>query len=126
VIERMVAQFAMPVEIVGEPTCRAEDGLALSSRNGYLSPQERAEAVQLSAQLRAMAAAVQAGLNDGVTLENQATQALSARGWKVDYVSLRQRLDLLPPAPGEPIAGRCVALAAAKLGHTRLIDNLEL
>ncbi len=126
VIERMVAQFALPVEIVGEPTCRAEDGLALSSRNGYLSPQERAEAVQLSAQLRAMAAAVRAGTTDVTTLEAEATRALGARGWKVDYVTVRRRLDLLPPTPDEPLAGQCVALAAARLGQTRLIDNLEL
>ena len=126
VIERMVHQFALPIEIVGEPTCRADDGLALSSRNGYLSPEERQEAVQLSTQLRAMAAALQAGASDCAELEARAAQALTVRGWQVDYITVRRRQDLLPPAPGETLLGRTVALAAAKLGQTRLIDNLEL
>jgi pantoate--beta-alanine ligase len=116
----------MPTQIVGEPTCRAEDGLALSSRNGYLSPTERSEAVQLSAQLRAIKLAVQQGTTDVAQLESQAARALSERGWKVDYITLRRRLDLLPPEHGEALAGRCVVLAAAKLGQTRLIDNLEI
>ncbi len=125
VVERLVNQFAMPIEIVGEPTCRAEDGLALSSRNGYLSPQERAEAVQLSLQLQALAAAVRSGATDLSALEVRAAQALVERGWQVDYITVRRRLDLLAPEPGETISGRCVALAAARLGQTRLIDNLE-
>ncbi len=126
VIERMVNQFALPVKIVGVPICRAEDGLALSSRNGYLSATERTQAVQLSAQLRQIADAVQAGATDLQTLEDQAHRTLSQSGWQVDYVSVRRRLDLLPPAQGETVAGRCVALAAARLGQTRLIDNLEI
>ncbi len=125
VVERLVNQFAMPIEIVGEPTCRAEDGLALSSRNGYLSPQERAEAVQLSLQLQALAAAVRSGATDLSALEVRVAQALVERGWQVDYITVRRRLDLLAPEPGETISGRCVALAAARLGQTRLIDNLE-
>jgi pantoate--beta-alanine ligase len=126
VIERMVSQFALPTRIVGEPTCRAEDGLALSSRNGYLSASERTEAVQLSAQLRAIARAVQTGSQDVAGLETQATQALQARGWRVDYITLRRRIDLMPPEPGAALSGECVVLAAAKLGQTRLIDNLEI
>jgi pantoate--beta-alanine ligase len=126
VVERMVKQFALPVEIVGVPTCRAQDGLALSSRNGYLSPSERSESVQLHVQLRALAESVRAGATDAQGLAQQASQALAQRGWQVDYLTVRRRMDLLPPEPGQALAGQCVVLAAAKLGATRLIDNLEI
>lgn len=122
IIRHMVRQFALPIEIVGGETRRADDGLALSSRNGYLGETERAEAVQLSAALRAMATAIQAGERDLGALEARAMQLLEQRGWKPDYVVLRRRSDLQAPAPGEPL----VALAAARLGTTRLIDNLEI
>ncbi len=122
VIRRMVEQLALPIEIVGGETGRANDGLALSSRNGYLSATERAEAVQLSAALRRIEAAVRAGARDWAALEREAVAALTARGWKPDYVAIRRRRDLGAPADGEPL----VVLAAAKLGSTRLIDNLEL
>ncbi len=122
VIRHMVRQFALPIEIVGGETRRADDGLALSSRNGYLGETERAEAVQLSAALRAMATAIKAGERDLGALEARAMQSLEQRGWKPDYVVLRRRSDLQAPAPGEPL----VALAAARLGTTRLIDNLEI
>ncbi len=125
VIRNMVQQLAMPIEIVGGETCRAEDGLALSSRNGYLGPAERAEAATLNRTLRAAAQAVQAGGRDFAALEATAMQALSARGWAPDYVAIRRRQDLLPPQPGEG-PGALVALAAARLGATRLIDNLEI
>ncbi|MDI9329733.1 MAG: pantoate--beta-alanine ligase [Alphaproteobacteria bacterium] len=129
IIERMVHQFALPTRIVGEPTCRADDGLALSSRNGYLSPPERAQAIELYAQLRAIAQAVQtapAGRLDMQALEHKATMALQTNGWQVDYITLRRRMDLLPPTPDESILGQSVVLAAARLGATRLIDNLEV
>lgn len=122
VIRRMVDQLALPIEIVGGETGRAADGLALSSRNGYLSAAERAEAVQLSAALRRIEAAVRAGERDWATLEADAMKGLAERGWKPDYVAIRRRRDLGAPADGEPL----VVLAAAKLGTTRLIDNLEL
>ncbi len=122
VIRRMVDQLALPIEIVGGETGRAADGLALSSRNGYLSAAERAEAVQLSAALRRIEAAVRAGSRDWAALEAQALDGLAARGWKPDYVAIRRRRDLGAPIEGEPL----VVLAAAKLGTTRLIDNLEL
>ncbi len=122
VIRRMVDQLALPIEIVGGETGRAADGLALSSRNGYLGAAERAEAVQLSAALRHIEAAVRAGERDWPKLETEAMNALAARGWKPDYVAIRRRRDLGAPADGEPL----VVLAAAKLGTTRLIDNLEL
>ncbi|WP_390346117.1 pantoate--beta-alanine ligase [Variovorax boronicumulans] len=121
-IRHMVRQFALPIEIVGGETFRADDGLALSSRNGYLSATERAEAVQLSKALRAMAEAVRAGERDVATLEARAMQSLAQRGWQPDYVVLRRRADLQAPQPGDAL----VALAAARLGSTRLIDNLEI
>jgi pantoate--beta-alanine ligase len=122
VIRHMVRQFALPIEIVGSETRRADDGLALSSRNGYLGQSARVEAVQLSLALKAMAAAVQAGERDFAAIEARAMQSLSARGWQPDYMVLRRRADLQAPAADEPL----VALAAARLGSTRLIDNLEI
>ena len=121
-IRHMVRQFALPIEIVGSETFRADDGLALSSRNGYLSKTERAEAVQLSKALNTMAEAVQAGERDLAAIEARAMQALAQRGWQPDYLVLRRRADLQTPTAGEPL----VALAAARLGGTRLIDNLEI
>lgn len=121
-IRHMVRQFALPIEIVGSETRRAEDGLALSSRNGYLSEAERTEAVQLSKALRAMADALRSGERDLAAIEARAMRSLQARGWQPDYMVLRRRADLQAPAAGEPL----VALAAARLGKTRLIDNLEI
>ncbi|MBI5256705.1 MAG: pantoate--beta-alanine ligase [Burkholderiales bacterium] len=122
VIRRMVRQMALPIDIVPGETSRAEDGLALSSRNGYLSPAERAEAVQLSQALRQVQAQVQAGRQDWAALEAEAVQVLAARGWAPDYVAIRRQADLGAPQAGTPL----VVLAAARLGSTRLIDNLEL
>jgi len=122
VIRHMVSQFALPIEIVGSETRRAQDGLALSSRNGYLSKAERSEAVQLSRMLQAMAAAVRDGDRNFGAVEAHAMQVLSERGWEPDYMVLRRRSDLKEPMIGEPM----VALAAARLGNTRLIDNLEM
>ncbi len=121
-IRRMVQQFALPIEIIGAPTLRASDGLALSSRNGYLSEPERMEAVQLSQTLKSMAAALRTGTTDIATIEAQAMHALTARGWQPDYLTVRRRSDLQLPLPGDPL----VVLGAAKLGKTRLIDNLEV
>lgn len=124
VIRNLVQQMALPIEILAGPTTRAADGLALSSRNGYLSAAERAEAPQLQALLQHMAQRVRAeGLDAVATIEAQAHAALAARGWQPDYLCIRRRADLqAPTALGEPL----VALAAAKLGTTRLIDNLEI
>ena len=118
----MVRQLALPIGIVAGETSRAADGLALSSRNGYLDAVQRAEAVQLSAALQRIADAVAAGGRDWAKLESDAMTRLAARDWKPDYVAIRRQHDLGEPAPGEPL----VVLAAAKLGSTRLIDNLEL
>lgn len=127
VIRRMVEQFALPVRIVAGETSRAGDGLALSSRNGYLGEAERAESVQLSLALQAMREAVCAGERDIAGIERRATDALAARGWAPDYLTLRRRADLLSPSPEDLAAGTpLVALAAARLGTTRLIDNLEV
>jgi len=121
VIRRMVAQFAMPIDIVAGETQRADDGLALSSRNGYLSAAERQEAVQLSLTLARMAEQARAGA-DVASIEAEAMEFLAARGWKPDYMTLRRRSDLQVPVQGDAL----VALGAARLGGTRLIDNLEL
>ncbi len=130
VIRRMVQQFALPIEVIGGATLRAPDGLALSSRNGYLSVDERVEAVQLSMALNQMAQAVKAGQSDIAALEQLAMAALRARGWQPDYLTLRRRADLQSPAAAEVSAlvqqAGLVVLGAAKLGGTRLIDNLEV
>ncbi len=131
VIRRMVQQLALPVTIVGGETERAPDGLALSSRNSYLSEAERAEAVQLSLALRALARDALAAA-DGLpaqlaTLEDRATRALTQRGWQPDYLTVRRRSDLQPPqASDATTAQSLVVLGAARLGSTRLIDNFEI
>jgi len=122
VIRQMVEQFALPVDVVGGETCRADDGLALSSRNGYLSAAERQQATQLSAELKALAYALRSGNTNCAALEATAMQSLADKGWKPDYVVVRRRIDLQCPQPGDAL----VVLAAARLGTTRLIDNLEV
>ena len=127
IVRNMARQFALPTEIIGAETFRAEDGLALSSRNGYLSDAERAEAPALYRNLNAVADAVRGGEHDVAAVEQRAMLDLAGRGWQPDYVSIRKRIDLQAPSAadmerGEPL----VVLAAAKLGSTRLIDNLEI
>lgn len=125
VIRHMVQQFALPIEVVAGETCRAADGLALSSRNGYLSLEERQEAVALSQALKQLAQQwLNAAPNDRSAVEPRALDALRARGWAPDYLTVRRRADLLP-ATAADAAGSLVALGAARLGSTRLIDNLE-
>ena len=130
VIRQMVQQFALPITIVAGDTARAPDGLALSSRNGYLSLQERQEAVALSQALRHLSERwLQALQQSDITapphaLEAQAMDVLRARGWQPDYLTVRRRTDL-QPATAHDGAGTLVALGAARLGSTRLIDNLE-
>ncbi len=127
VIRHMVRQLALPLQVLAGPTQRAADGLALSSRNGYLSAEERAEAPALAHTLRALAAEVQAGATDVPALEARAMATLRARGWAPDYVALRCQADLALPAATPALATQpLVVLAAARLGRTRLIDNLEL
>jgi pantoate--beta-alanine ligase len=125
VIRHMVKQFALPVTIHGGEIVRAPDGLALSSRNGYLSAAERAQAPQLVQALRTLAANVLAGEHNLAALEQHAMDTLAAQGWQPDYLTVRRREDLLPPGPADLQPGRLVALGAARLGRTRLIDNWE-
>jgi pantoate--beta-alanine ligase len=122
IIRNMAQQFAMPVDIVGGETQRAEDGLALSSRNGYLSPAERAQAVQLSAALHSIAGSIQAGATDFEALSAESMRAMARNGWNPDYISIHRQVDLQTPDAGDAL----VVLAAARLGTTRLIDNLEI
>jgi pantoate--beta-alanine ligase len=130
VIRRMVQQFALDVEVQGAPTLRAADGLALSSRNNYLSPADRAEAVHLSQALQAMAQALRNGASDIKSLEQQALRDLTERGWQPDYLTVRRRHDLQSPASSDLAKlvqnGGLVVLGAARIGSTRLIDNLEV
>jgi pantoate--beta-alanine ligase len=122
IVRKMVRQLALPIEIVAGETTRAEDGLALSSRNTYLSAAERAEAPALARELARIAASVQRGSADWPALEAAVMQALRARGWAPDYVAIRRQSDLGAPRVGDAL----VALGAARMGSTRLIDNLEL
>ena len=125
VIRRMTRQFALPIEIEGGETTRAADGLALSSRNGYLSDAERAHAIELAQALATLARQFTEGGTPLATLEARACQALADRGWQPDYLSVRRRTDLGIPAADAPRSGDWVALGAARIGATRLIDNLE-
>ena len=121
VIRYLARDLAFPVELLAGETLREDDGLAMSSRNQYLSPEERAVAPQLHRTLQAMRVVSQAGTSRA-EVEARARARLKAAGFDVDYVALR-RPDLTEPADGE--TGPRVALVAARLGRTRLIDNLE-
>ncbi len=127
IIESMVRQLVLPIEILAAPTVRDGTGLALSSRNGYLDDPQRREAAQLNASLHQVAAAVKGGRTDWSSLEREALEFLRARGWQPDYVAIRRRRDLAAaPAEGSSTDDPLIALGAAKLGGTRLIDNLEI
>ena len=135
IIRQMAHQFALPVEIVAGETIRADDGLALSSRNAYLSDAERAEAPHLQASLQQLRLDVldaihRAGqpLDQSLReLEKKTVDTLTQRGWQPDYIAIRKRADLLAPSNDDLLAKKeLVILAAAKLGKTRLIDNLEI
>ena len=127
IIQNMARQFALPTDIVAAETYRADDGLALSSRNGYLSTDERTEAPHLYQQLNDVAQAVRDDHINLNQLEMQAQEKLSSRGWLPDYIAIRKQSDLQKPT-GEDLERQepLVVLAAAKLGNTRLIDNLEI
>ena len=124
VIRAMVRELNFPLHIIGAETLRAEDGLALSSRNGYLSTQDRQEAPRLYRTLCELDAKLKSGAPDFAALEQSARRALESNGWRVDYVSVRDSSTLLPPCAGE--VKHLVVLAAAYLGTTRLIDNIEI
>jgi pantoate--beta-alanine ligase len=131
IIRQMAKQFAIPVDIIPGETIRADDGLALSSRNSYLSTEERAEAPELQRALKEVREQVlQLKERNVVSLseiEKKAVAALAGRGWQPDYIAIRKQSDLAPASneslhAGEPL----VILTAAKIGKTRLIDNLEI
>lgn len=137
IIRQMAHQFALPVEIVAGETIRADDGLALSSRNAYLSEAERTEAPHLQTSLQELRHAVLDTMHHASPmkpldqslheLEKKTTDALTQRGWQPDYIAIRKRTDLLAPSKEDLLAKKeLVILAAAKLGKTRLIDNLEV
>ncbi|MNJ30712.1 Pantothenate synthetase [compost metagenome] len=123
VIRALVRDLNMPIQIIGEPTVRAEDGLALSSRNGYLSDEQRATAPALYRVLSQMAAAIEQGERNYPALIANGQQQLSAAGFRPDYLEIRQALSLRPAASEDR---DLVILVAAFLGATRLIDNLHL
>ena len=123
VIRALERQLNFGIEIVGAETVRDQDGLALSSRNGYLSAQERAKAPQLQRELKKIKDALEAGSRRFGRHDEMAAADLTMAGWKVDYVALRTQADLAPPKPHDT---KLVVLAAAWLGKTRLIDNLEI
>jgi pantoate--beta-alanine ligase len=122
IIRRMVQQLSLPVEIVGGETVRDANGLALSSRNGYLSPAELIEAAELGRTLRALASEVRAGGVAWPDLERNAMQSLRSRHWQPDYIAVRSGVDLGVAGAADPL----IVIGAAKLGGTRLIDNYEL
>jgi pantoate--beta-alanine ligase len=127
IVRGMVQSFNMPIQIVPAETIRAPDGLALSSRNTYLTPEERAEAPNLYRALREIADAIAAGRTDYANLEAQGRMELAQRGWKVDYVAVRHGLALRIPHPeGYDHPNLLIVLAAATLGTTRLIDNVDV
>jgi pantoate--beta-alanine ligase len=131
IVRNMSKQFALPTEIIAAETYRAEDGLALSSRNVYLSASERAEAPVLYQTLNTVSQQVLQQTRSGdvnlINIERDAMAQLTARGWQPDYISVRRRTDLQLPTAEQVAAGEpLIVLAAAKLGATRLIDNLEI
>jgi pantoate--beta-alanine ligase len=127
IVRGMVQQFNLPIRIVPAETVRAEDGLALASRNSYLSPQERVEAPRLYRTLSWVADQILAGRHDYANLEAAARADLSRHGWKVDYIAIRHGLALRVPHPeGYDHPNLLIALGAAMLGTTRLIDNVDV
>lgn len=127
VVRKMCRQFQLPVEILAHETVRETDGLAMSSRNRYLSEDQRQQAPQLYACLQAVRSRVLAGETDVAAIEKDAAKQLEQQGWQVDYLSLRRQSDLLLPSKQDLLNGEpTVTLGAAHLGQTRLIDNLEI
>ena len=122
VLRDMVKQFALPIEIIPAETVRAPDGLALSSRNAYLTPEERQEAPRLYRVLRDAERQVRVGARDYQRVELEAMAELAHYGWRPDYIAVRRQADLQPPQNGD---ADLVVVAAARLGRTRLIDNVE-
>jgi len=127
IIRELVAQLNLPIRIIGGETVRAADGLALSSRNQYLSGAERGEATALYQTLQKVRRAILQGARDFEQLQQQAVQSLASRGWRVEYVEVRNQSELQPAGRlNEQSQRELVILAAARLGNTRLMDNIEV
>jgi pantoate--beta-alanine ligase len=127
IVRGMVQQFNLPIRIVPAETVRADDGLALSSRNNYLSPAERAEAPRLYRMLREVGDGIAAGRTDYANLEADARSELARHGWRVDYIAIRHGIGLRIPHPeGFDNPHVLIVLGAAALGTTRLIDNVDV
>ena len=122
IVRSMVRQLNLPIDIVGNDTARAADGLALSSRNAYLSQAERAEAPRLHRTLLWVKSQILTGMLDLATIEAEAIKKLEQNQWKTDYIAVRKQTDLQCARLSDR---ELVVLAAARLGTTRLIDNLE-
>lgn len=122
VIRSMVRQFNLPIEIVAGETVREPSGLAMSSRNGYLNLAEKTEAATLVHALKEVVTSVQSNNSNFAELEANATQQLTSLGWQVDYIAIRSAKTLLSPSIADI---ELVVLGAAKLGKTRLIDNIQ-
>ena len=128
IIKEMVRQFNLPIEIIAGETVREANGLALSSRNGYLTDTQRASAAQLNKALQSIVNQIQNGNKAFVQLEQQASNTLFTQGWEVDYISIRSSKTLQPATTKDH---NIIVLGAAKIinktgGRTRLIDNIEV
>jgi pantoate--beta-alanine ligase len=123
VLRDMVRQFALPIEIIPAETVRAADGLALSSRNHYLSSEHRKEAPRLYSVLCLIRDELESGCRELQRLELDAMAELARHGWRPDYIAVRRQADL---QEGSPEDTHLVVVAAARLGTTRLIDNIEI
>ncbi|HET8584460.1 MAG TPA: pantoate--beta-alanine ligase [Casimicrobiaceae bacterium] len=127
IVRGMVQQFNLPIQIVPGETVRADDGLALSSRNNYLTPVERTEAPRLYRTLRGIADEIAGGRTDYANLEAAGRSELAKHGWKVDYIAVRNGIGLRIPHPeGYDHPNLLIVLGAATLGATRLIDNVDV
>lgn len=121
VVRNMIQQLALPIDLVAGETVRNDKGLALSSRNAYLTDAQREDAAHLNATLSEIVDGLHNGVTDWRSLERRGLQSLEERGWRPDYIAVRRQTDLSEPTAGDPL----VVLGAARLGATRLIDNIE-
>ncbi|AMN46346.1 pantoate--beta-alanine ligase [Steroidobacter denitrificans] len=126
IIRRAVTDLYMPVEIVGVPTAREADGLAMSSRNRYLTPEQRVLAPRIYAELSRARAAIEAGGEDYATIERSGYEALQQAGFRPDYFSVRDAATLADPGMPKDSARELVILTAARIGRARLIDNIRV
>jgi len=122
ILREMTRQLDFPIEVLAGETVRESDGLAMSSRNGYLKPEQRLEAPRLYRTLQQVVQSVQGGRRDFAAIEAQTAQYLTMLGWIVDYIEVRSAVTLAPAVAEDQAL---VVLGAARLGKTRLIDNIE-